>query len=254
MKKNILSALLLMLLCLQPFCANALEEQSIKSVSAFIQAVKGNNPDDIASFILYPLEREAPLPSIADKKDFIKRFNEVFDDELIRMIVNSDLENDWSEVGWRGISLQNGQLWLDESGKVQSINYQSEAEKKVMKKLLEESTKALHPSLKDFVKPALEWETSKFRIRVDDLGNNKFRYAAWPVSRSTGEKPDIIISGGRIEFEGSGGNHTYIFSNGDFQYKCIVNVIGSDETPPGELEVYKSNKRILHAPVVRVVR
>jgi len=254
MKSNVLSVFLLVLLCLQPFCANALEEQSIRSVSAFIQAIKGNNPDDIASFILYPLKREAPLPAIADKNDFIKRFKEVFDDELVRMIVNSDLENDWSEVGWRGISLRNGELWLDESGKVRSINYQSEAEKKLKSKLLEEVKGQLHPSLKDFVNPALEWETSKFRIRVDDLGNNKFRYAAWPVSCSTSEKPNIIISGGKIEFEGSGGNHTYVFSNGDFQYRCVVNVIGSDETPPGELEVYKGTKRILHAPVVRVVR
>lgn len=253
MRNKMLSGLLLIILCLQSFCANALEEKSKQSVSAFIKAVDGNNPVDIAKYIVYPLEREVPLPPVTGKDDFLKRFKDVFDDELIRMIVNSDLEKDWSEMGWRGIMLKDGQLWLDETGKVQSVNYQSEVEKKLKNKLLKEVKNTLYQSLRNFVKPVLEWETSKFRIRVDAIENDQFRYAAWPVSRSTREKPGIILSGGRMESEGSGGNHVYIFSNGDFQYRCIVNVIGSDETPPGELEVFKGKKRILHAPVVRVV-
>jgi hypothetical protein len=61
-----------------------------------------------------------------------------------------------------------------------AVNYQSEAERNIKTKLINAQKSALHPSLKNYVAPVLEWETSKFRIRIDDLGNQKFRYAAWP--------------------------------------------------------------------------
>jgi hypothetical protein len=40
----------------------------------------------------------------------LKRFDEVFDDALLKNIVNSDIEKDWDDVGWRGIMMSRGGL------------------------------------------------------------------------------------------------------------------------------------------------
>lgn len=99
----------------------------------------------------------------------------------------------------------------------------------------------------------MEWETKKFRIRIDDLGKQKFRYVSWEINKKSSEKPDLILFDGEVAFDGSGGNHYYTYSKGIYQYKCFVNIIGSNDMPAGELEVYKKDKLILRDPVVKVL-
>lgn len=183
---------------------------------------------------------------------FTSKNDNEFDDNLIIMIVNSDLEKDWDAMGWRGIMLGNGQVWLDYDGTVHGINYQSTIEKNIKTKLIEAQKNTLHQSVRDYAEPVLEWRTKKFRIRIDDLAKHKYRYVAWAVNKKTSEKPDLVLFNGEITFDGNGGNHNYTFSNGIYQYNCVVNVIGTSETPAGELEVYKNGKLIFSDPVVEV--
>ena len=49
-----------------------------------------------------------PLLSINTKKEFIQKYSVNFGDSLKRLIVKSEIDIDWSKVGWRGIILNRG--------------------------------------------------------------------------------------------------------------------------------------------------
>ena len=97
---------------------------------------KSYNVDQIPNFISFPLDRQYPIPSIKNKNEFNKRFSEVFDKILIDKIANSKIEQ-WSEVGWRGIMLDDGVVWMANSdGIITAVNYQSDFEKKLRSDLI----------------------------------------------------------------------------------------------------------------------
>lgn len=225
--------------------AQQLEAKYHKAVSDFINSVKSNQPQKIAAKIKFPIKRKYPLPAIKSKVDFIKRYKEVFDVQLIEMITKSDVKNDWSAVGWRGIMLKNGSVWLDYDGKLIAINYQTGAEKLIRTKLINADKLNLNPSLKNFKNPVLEMHTSKFKIRIDELANGSYRYASWPLNGIMSSKPDLILQNGKYIPDGSGGNHSFQFTSGDYQYECAVNVLGEANTPKATLTVYKTGKKIL---------
>jgi hypothetical protein len=141
--------------------------------------------------------------------------------------------------------LDQGSLWLDYDGTITAVNYQSDAEKCLMDELIETEKKSLYPSLRVLEAPVLVGVTDKFIVRIDDLGNSEYRYAVWPKGSQESSKPDLILKNGEIVFDGSGGNHYFNFKNGNYVYKVNVIVMGSDQDPPGLLEIYKSDKLIL---------
>ncbi|WP_235830892.1 hypothetical protein [Flavobacterium ustbae] len=88
-------------------------------------------------------------------------------------------------------------------------------------------------------------ETSKFRIRIDDLGNDNYRYASWSVKKKMTDTPDLIIEKGKFFADGTGGNHHYEFIKGNFRYECHFIVLGEKNSPPAKLIIYQSEKEIL---------
>jgi len=101
-----------------------LAEDKVASISKVIDLFKLNDIEKISNIIRFPLCRQYPIPSIKDKKEFTKRFNEVFDKILIEKIANSKIEQ-WTEIGWRGIMLDDGVLWMANSdGIITAVNYQ----------------------------------------------------------------------------------------------------------------------------------
>ncbi len=244
--------MLLVIFCFSAL-AYGLEEEYQPMVENLIKAFKSRDAEQIAKYVAYPLARDYPIPSIKNKEELINRFDEVFDDHLINLVANSKIDKDWDSVGWRGVMLANGELWIDVDGKIRSINYQSESENKIKRSLIEAEKKNLHESVRDFSEPVLEWKTKKFHIRIDDLGGHKYRYAAWPIKQNPSGKPSLVLFDGEYVPDGSGGNHYYSFKNGEYEYKCGVNVIGTEETPPGYLVVYKKGELVLHEEVLEVV-
>ncbi|RQO75203.1 hypothetical protein DBR43_07505 [Pedobacter sp. KBW06] len=243
MKK--LTTTLLLILSFFVVFGQTLEARYQPAVSGFINAVKSKNVNKLADRVAYPLEREYPLPAIKNKQEFIKRYKEVFDDQLIKMIVNSKPAKDWSQVGWRGIMLFQGDLWLDDDGTLRSVNHQSAVERKNRAVLIAREKSGLHESIKVFKDPVLVFETAKFRIRIDDLGNHNYRYASWPLKSKMSDQPDLILKKGEWVPEGSGGNHRFDFKSGNFLYSCWVMEMGGKDTPPAILTIYKANKEIL---------
>jgi hypothetical protein len=216
-----------------------------KFIKSFIANVKSNNKEGVAGFISFPLRRDNPIPNVKNKTDFIKRYDQIFDTALKNEIIKSDPAKDWSEVGWRGIMLNQGTVWIDTDGKLISINHQSEYEKNFKKKLIASEKVKLHPSIAKFKAPEYILETSKFRIRIDDLGNDNYRYASWSGKKSMSEKPDLVITNGKWIPDGSGGNNYFDFKKGDYLYRCYIIALGTKDSPPATLTITQKGKEIL---------
>ncbi|GAB0112126.1 hypothetical protein [Pseudoalteromonas distincta] len=241
------------LLCLSLlFTSNifALEQKYHESVLPVIAAFKAHDKTAIAALIRYPLKRQYPLPDIKNEAEFISRFDEVFDDELTAVIASSNIKTDWEKVGWRGIMLNNGVMWVDTDGKIIGINSGTSKEQALAKSLIEQGKQSLHASINIFEKPVLDWKTANYHIRVDDLGDHNYRYAVWNIDKRAKDKPDMVLFNGDVTVSGTGGNHHYTFKNGRYSYILHVTIIGCDTSPPGWLEVYKDDERLLFEDVI----
>lgn len=222
-----------------------LDEASLKHVEKIISIFKTNNIQEVSNAISYPLTREYPIPSVKDEAELKSRYNEIFDENLIAEIANSKPEQ-WSEVGWRGIMLNFGIVWLDvDEGKITAVNYQSDFERKMQEELIYNDKEELHASLQDFDTPVYKITTSKFLIRIDALENGKYRYASWKINKKESSKPDLILTNGKMEIQGTGGNHAVVFTNKNYTYSIFRNIIGREKEPDVTLVVEKDNQTIL---------
>lgn len=214
-------------------------------IKKFIENVKSDNKEAIADLVSYPLKREYPIPDVINKADFVKRYSEIFDAVLKSEITKSDPAKDWSDMGWRGIMLNHGNIWMDIDGRLTAVNYQSKFETDLKNKLIASQKKELDSSIAFFQTPICILETAKFKIRIDNLGNNNYRYASWSIKKKMTEKPDLIIYRGNLVLEGSGGNHQYEFKKDNFTYECAIIVLGEKSSPPARLTIYQGKKVIL---------
>lgn len=220
-----------------------LEWEHYTSVSNFVRLFKLKDKEGIAEKVKYPFELYYPLPSIKSKTEFINQFDNIYDDSLISIIANSHIMNDWGEVGWRGIMLNYGIVWLNDDGKLTRLNYESEIQKEKRILAIENEKQQLHKSIRNFDEPILCWNTEWKRIRVDVIGDT-YRYTSWDKSQSTYEEPNEIIFEGHWFPDGSGGNHHYEFIKGKELYRIDVIVMGKYDSPVGTLTIYKNDEVI----------
>lgn len=225
-----------------------------KFIKTFIDNVKNNKKEAVANIIRYPLNRDYPIPAVKNKADFIKRYDQIFDADLKNEIIKSNPAKDWSQVGWRGIMLNQGSIWIDEDGRLITINHQSKYEEDLKNKLIKSDKAKVHSSIAKFKEPVYILETSKFRIRIDDLGNNNYRYASWSIKQKMTEKPDLIIINGKWIQDGSGGNHHIEFKKGNYVYDCDIIVLGEKDAPPARLIITQGGKEILNQDAIIVPR
>ena len=193
-----------------PAKAYCLNQDNYELVKEFKVAFLKGDKREISQFFKFPIAREKPIRSIRTSEELTERFDEVFDQHLRDVINNSDIHEDWEEVGWRGIMLNSGMLWMDYDGKIMAINYQSKAEKALKNKLLLTEKKELHESIRVFKKPALDWQTKRFRVRIDEIDDHKYRYASWSKDKSPLTEPDLVLTDGEWAPDGNGGNHYYL--------------------------------------------
>lgn len=215
------------------------------NVIKIITFFREKNIDKIANIIHFPLKREYPIPSIEDEKEFKKRFEEVFDNTLVAKIANSNPKQ-WSEIGWRGIAFENGDVWLDYEGKIFAVNYQSEVEKELKEYLIAKEKENLHPSLRDFEIPVYKIYTKSYQIRIDKLSEEEYRYASWKIGEKENSKPELILNKGLVQYEGNAGNHVIIFSVENYTYKVYRNILVAEESSSDvTLIIEKDNQIIL---------
>lgn len=218
-------------------------EQAYRScIERFIDCVKNNKIKELSKLVNYPFSREYPIPAVTSAEDFVRRYNQIFDQELIDEISQSTIDKDWAPVGWRGIVFKNGLFWLNYDGTLRGT-YTTEYEKNLRKKLIEELRTRLHPSLQKFHEPEPEYKTEKFLIRIDDMGGNQYRYAAWSLPKTSAEQPDIVIYDGTITVVGTACLTSYTFKNGAYTYVVDFGVVCGPEL--GFLEIFDGEKEIL---------
>lgn len=224
--------------------ADNLSAEEKQQVAKIIQLFKAKNVNAISKQIQYPFQREAPLPHVKNATEMKTRFNEIFDKKLMNSITQSKYDQ-WSSMGWRGVMLDDGTVWLN-GDKISAVNYSSQAEQKHQQRLLAQQKVKLHSSIQQFKAPELLFKTSKYLVRIDLLDNNKYRYASWKLGQSQSNKPDLILNNGQVTMDGSGGNHHFEFKNGVYHYVVDRNIIGSDEAAEVVLTVTQKNKEILN--------
>lgn len=232
------------------FCSSLMSGQELNTeyqifVKKFIENIKSENKEAIAASIVYPLQREYPIPDIDNKADFVKRYAEIFDSNLKNEIIKSNPLKNWSNMGLRGTMLNHGSIWLDIDGRLTAVNYQSKFETDLKNKLIAAQKKELDPSINFFQTPICILETPKLKIRIDNLGNKNYRYASWSADKKMTEKPDLVIYRGELVVEGIGGNHQYEFKKDNFTYECAIIVLGEKNSPPAKLTIYQGSKVIL---------
>ncbi|WP_196888330.1 hypothetical protein [Aureivirga sp. CE67] len=243
MKKHYLFVLLLIVTT--KFFAQGLEKNQQEMVKTFIDYIENKDVNKLKKIVRYPLRRAKPLSAIKNESEFKRKFKEIFDQDFMNMIVNSDINKDWSQVGSNGIMFKNGALWLGLNGNLIAVNYQSKKGDKKVAKISKKSSRKVHESLKVFKKPILVMETKKFRVRVDQLENGTYRYASWPLDSKMTDKPSLVLKNGRLIPDGSGGNHKYKFTNVDYTYECYINELGTNDSPDAYLMVFRGRKEIL---------
>jgi hypothetical protein len=241
----------LLLICIFVLNLNAMSVSDKNDIKQIINTIKSKNKHKIADVISYPLSRTHPLSDIKTKKDFVEKFDYIFDSNLLNLISTSNIEKDYSRVGYRGIIYGNGLFWIDE-GKIIAKNYSSKKEQELKKQIESNQRNIIHSSLKDYLKTSLSGNTKNFHIRIDELQNGKYRYSSWSKTKNISDKPDLVLVNGELKFEGSGGNHRYTFTNNKYTYICHVIIIGHNTSPPGILEVLKGEKVILSKPFVNL--
>ncbi len=238
MLKNLILSFVIFICCNKVACYA--DEVDKALIEKFVNSVRKNDPHEISTFVDYPIKRNYPLPPINNAQDFIDRYDEIFDDKLKNMIIQSNIDTDWHAVGWRGIMLKEGILWLTYDGQLYVINYSSQKESDHYNNIISKQKKEIYPALSDFKTNEGIYETSTYRFRIDQLEDKHYRYASWKKDKLMSTKPDMVIHNCQHEFQGTGGDNEYICQNGDYYYVISHNVITG--TPPYALTVYKVNK------------
>lgn len=234
-------------LCLTQFAsAQSIENPELRqAVGEFISDVDTNDPHAIAQHISFPLTRQNPIPPIKTAKEFVQRFDEVFDEDFSERIIESTLEQDWAQVGSRGVMFNNGELWLGYTGKVIAIHHQTQKDKARYKQIIAKQKRTLHPSLRNFAEPVWTWQNKRYRIRIDKMSDATYRYASWKAGASQSSKPDIIIKNGKVDVQGTSRNTEWVFQNGNYRYVFEHNYIYSRTGYETALWVYHKDKVIL---------
>lgn len=221
------------------------KQQEIANINNIIRLFKQKNIDSISTIVLFPLQREHPIPNVNNAAELKLRFDEVFDTDLVDKIANSKIEQ-WSEIGWRGIAFDNGIIWIDgQEGKITAVTYQSNVEKEKRKAIIDKDKASLHQSLTDFESPKHTITTKSYLIRIDNLPEYKYRYASWKIGRKKSSKPNMVLNNGVLEYDGNGGNYMITFLDKDYRYKIYRYVLGADNSPDITLEIEKNGKVVL---------
>jgi len=207
---------------------------------------RNGETDSIAKYIRYPIDRSYPVPNIHNKQEFVSRFDSVFDEHLVEVIAKSEIRQ-WSAVGWRGIMLNSGVVWIGYDGKIKAINYRTKAEKKQRKDQISQTKNEIYPSLRHFKRTVFKVETKHYHIRIDELKNNIYRYASWKKGVPEAKKPELVLREGKLNTDGNGGNYHINFTNGNYEYVLYRNIISSKNTPEAHLIIKKDGNIIQQA-------
>ena len=94
------------------------EHLLMNAISHFVDSMKQALLEDdkhaLAQMFKYPIRRSYPVKTITNPEEFVQAYDMIISPGMRDTILNATYK-DWSEVGWRGIMLHNGCMWIDGS-------------------------------------------------------------------------------------------------------------------------------------------
>jgi hypothetical protein len=99
---------------------------------------------------------------------------------------------------------------------------------------------------------SLTFKTEKFIIKIYSMPDYKYKYASWGINKSIADKPDLVLLNGEHVFDGSGGNNHYEFKNDEYLYIIRNTILGTGESVPYDLTIYKNDEKILYQPAEKI--
>ena len=176
-----------------------------------IQCIAENDAEGFASRCHYPVNINSIDKIVDTPEEMVQLFNILFPEDQRQLFKNKN-ENDWEEMGWRGIMYSDGDFW-DENfdGKISAINYSSKETERLEEKKKEMASSCLHPSLQN-----KDWEiTQSYKcdngiiFRIDYRAKDeKYRFLLFEQGKSFNEIPNYVMYG-----EYSNNDNGYHFSD-----------------------------------------
>jgi len=235
--------------CLVSFAAFGLDEEHHPVVSKTINLFQTMDIEEISNSIAYPLTRSYPIKDITNSTEFVERFDEVFDSGFIQTLATSSLD-DWHSMGWRGLMHVSNDFWIDTDGKILQIRHETGLASRIKREHIAKDKARLHESVNDFERPVGKWLTKSRLFRIDDLGEWSYRLVVWEDGKQFGDKPDVVLFNGVIEPDGSGGNRSFIFVDGNKTYRVHVWGITNASSPYGHFEILVDDERVVEEKVL----
>lgn len=244
---------LLLILCLLNFnvsyasdVAESKQNSTTVAVQKFKDAIKTDDPQIIAKYVIYPYKTHHPLPAINNEADFIKNHDLILDDEL-KQVINDSKPEDWTSVGWRGIMLYSGLIWINTDGKLVAVNYRTEKEQDYAAKWYENDKNTIHESLRQYDKNIYIFNTDTKLGRIDKINSErgeKYRLALWSKDDEMSAKPQVLVSEGTVAHYGSANNTEYNFKSDEYKYIFYITNVGPEDMVPYELGIYKNAEKL----------
>ena len=214
------------------------------AASKLKEALKAHDRQAVASLITYPLNREKPLAPIRNSKEFLAHWDEYFDPTSTAQVLAADPE----QFGWRGIALTGGIVWFA-GGHIASFNLETNASTRTANDARKLDSKRLYVSAQGYDRIMFQCNTKTFNIRTQYHGED-LRYFAWKKGMALSTKPELELTGGTYDPQGTGGNYNLIFKKMDYTYQLEVGHTLCGEDCNDYLTVLRGTKRISHQACV----
>ncbi len=213
--------------------AQILPQENLNHIFAFLKMVEKDNISELADHVNYPLKRPNPIPDIYSACEFKLYYNTLFDSTIKKELKEATWSTANTVVNYRGTGLLHGKIWLDEEGRLLSVNYNSKAEMRLQKQLHEEDLQRVHLSVLPWKKNELVAGCEKFIIRLDEMEDGTLRYVSWSHPKIMEDEPDLILKNGKTEVQGTARNICYTFKNYSWTYQITDTQIGESEDDLG---------------------
>lgn len=189
-------------------------------INRVVEAIKFDKVDELADMIIYPLRRPNPIPDIMDKESFVLYYNILFDSEIKRKITCAEFTSKNTLDSYGTLILFNGMLILNSTGQITQIEFISNKEKALKKRIDEKEISSFQKRLQNVKRNIIKCDCNGQRIRIDVLTDNSLRLISWLKETSYGQKPDIVIKKGDIAKAEFGGVQ-YVFKKKNLVYTII---------------------------------
>ncbi|MEO6524101.1 MAG: hypothetical protein ABIN91_20620 [Mucilaginibacter sp.] len=185
-----------------------------------IKLIKGDKSHDLSKLIVYPLKMQNPLPDIQTPEQFVSNYTMLFDAAFKKKLQHYRDTIIFEHNGAYGLvgGLFDGDLWMNDDGKLTGINYDSKQQIQKRSQLTKHIQSQTYLTVNSWKRNIIVGKSDKLLIRVDLMSNNSIRYVSWSKGKSIADKPDLILLNGKEEAQGTMGGWTWTFKSGDWIY------------------------------------